>query len=192
MTVAETTYGRLSDSAARHVRSPDALARLANVGATIIWTHLPFYPLLTWWLVGRPVWPTLVVFLSWPLFFAVPFVSRQHPTASRALFVVIGVVNTLVCTKASGVATGVGWFLLPCLVIAATFFRLGEWKLSGPLALSCGLCALLLGRLGPPWHAYSGTQNAAFASLNQWCVGCLVAALVFIVAREQLAKRNVA
>ena len=189
-TATKRLYVRSRDAAAHHVRSPDRLAMLANTGATIIWTHLPFYPLLVWWLVGRPVWPSFLQFLAWPLFFAVPYVSRRHPTASRALFVVAGIANTLLCTKAFGVATGVGWCLLPCLLIAATFFRMAEWKVSGALSLLTALCVLLLARLGPPLHAYTALQNVAFASLNHWCVGGLAAYLLFVAARRQLQVRE--
>ena len=101
-----------------------------------------------------------------------------------------GVANTLLSVKAFGVASGVGWFLLPCLLIAATFFRMAEWKISGALSLFTGLCALLLARLGPPLHAYTARQNVEFATLNHWCVGSLVAYLLFIAARQQLRMRE--
>ncbi len=184
-------YAAVRDRTAHHVRSPDRLAMLANTGATIIWTHLPFYPLLVWWLVGRPVWPTFLQFLAWPLFFAVPYVSRRHSDLSRALFVIAGVANTLLCTKAFGVATGVGWFFLPSLLIATSFFRVREWMLSGALSLFTVLCVLLLTRLGPPLHAYSVQQNVEFASLNHWCVGGLAAYLIFVAARRQLKIHKV-
>ena len=183
-------YTRVRDAAAVHVRSPDRLAMLANTGAAIVWTHLPAYPLLVWWLVGRPVWPAFLQFAVWPLFVAVPLLSRRHPTASRTLFVVAGVGNTLLCVKAFGTASAVGWFLLPCLIIAATFFRLAEWKVSGALSLATAACALVLPRLGAPLHAYTPSQNEAFASLNHWCVGCLAAYLVVIAARRQLQVRE--
>ncbi len=186
----KTLYVWCRDATLDHVRSPDRLAMLSNTGATIIWTHLPLYPLLVWWAVGRPVWPAFVIFVSWPFFFAVPYVSRRHPAAARALFVFAGVANTLLSVKAFGVASGVGWFLLPCLLIAATFFRMAEWKISGALSLFTGLCALLLARLGPPLHAYTARQNVEFATLNHWCVGSLVAYLLFIAARQQLRMRE--
>ena len=186
----KAVYHACRDRAAAHVRSPDRLAMLANTGATIIWTHLPFYPLLVWWLVGHPIWPSAVQALAWPFFLAVPYVSRRHPTASRALFVAAGVGNTLLCAKAFGVASGVGWFLLPCLLIAATFFRLGEWKVSGALSVATALCAPLLGRLGPPLHVYTEQQNVAFASLNHWSVAGLAAYLIFVAARRQLKMRE--
>lgn len=184
-------YVAVRDRTAHHVRSPDRLAMLANTGATIVWTHLPFFPLLVWWLVGRPVWPTFLQYLAWPLFFAVPFVSRRHPDLSRALFVIAGVANTLICIKAFGVATSVGWFLLPTLLIATIFFRLREWMLSGALSLFTLLCILLLWRLGPPLHAYTAKQNADFANLNYWCAGGLSAYLIFIAARRQLKIHKV-
>ena len=186
-------YVAVRDRAAHHVRSPDRLAMLANTGATIVWTHLPLYPLLVWWLVGRPVWPTFLMFVSWPFFFAVPYVSRRHPIASRALFVLAGVANTLLGVKAVGLATGIGWFLLPCLIIAATFFRFREWRISVPLTLLTALCAVLLTRLGAPVHSYSAAQNSAFAgSLNYWGVGGLATYLIFVAARRQLRMREAA
>ena len=144
-----------------------------------------------WWLVGRPVWPSFLQFVAWPLFFAVPYVSRRHPDLSRALFVIAGIANTLLCVKAFGVATGVGWFLLPCLLIATIFFRMREWMLSGALSVFTALCVPLLSRLGPPLHAYTAEQNVEFASLNHWCVGGLAVYLIFVAARRQLKMHEV-
>lgn len=192
VSITKSAYVKSRDAAAAHVRSPDRLAMLSNTGATIIWTHLPFYPLLVWWLVGRPVWPSLLQFLAWPFFFAVPFVSRHHPALARSLFVVAGVANTLLCTKAFGVASGVGWFLLPCLLIAATFFRLREWRISAPLTLATAACVPLLAHLGAPLHVYTAAQYVEFASLNHWCVGFLAAYLVYVVAWRQWKMRRAA
>lgn len=65
-----------------------------------------------------------------------PCVLRRHYTVARALFVFAGVTNTLLSVNSFGVATGFGWFLLPCLLIAAVFLRKREWKISGARASS--------------------------------------------------------
>lgn len=75
-------YARMRGAAIRHVAAPNRLTTLSNTGATIIWTHLPIYPLLVWWLVGRPIWPSAVILVTEPFFFCIPFVSRRHPTVS--------------------------------------------------------------------------------------------------------------
>ena len=65
-----------------------------------------------------------------------------------------------------------------------------EWKISGALSLFTGLCALLLARLGTPLHTYTAKQNVDFATLTYWCVGSLVAYLLFIAGRQQLTMRE--
>ncbi len=188
--IARQGYARLHHATLRHVAAPNRLTTLANTGATLIWTHLPFYPLLVWWAVGRPIWPATIIFITEPLFFCVPLVSRRHPTLARVLFVVFGIANTLLSVKAFGWQSDVGWFLLPCLLIAATFFTMAEWAVSGPLSLATGLSTLLLRRLGVPLHTYTPTQYADFANLNHWCVGCLAAYLVYVAAKRQIATRE--
>ena len=103
----------------------DPLAAAGNRVALLVAVNQPFYPIYVAWLVGN-AWPTLLTFLSTPLFLAVPAVARRSPQAGRALLVLAGVANTMLAAKAVGVASGVEAFLAPCVVLAGLLFRPGE------------------------------------------------------------------
>lgn len=166
-------YGRLRGWIQRYVHSDDPMAEIANTGALVVWTHLPFYPLLTLWFVGYPVWPSFLLWITLPVLFAVAPLSKHYPIAARILFALAGVANTLLALKAFGAPSASAWFLVPCLIVAAFFFRLDEWKISAPLTILCALVGLSLSRLGPPLHVYSPKEYAEFASLNAWLIGGL-------------------
>jgi hypothetical protein len=168
----------------------DPLAAIANSGAFLVWSNQPFYPIYVWALVGRQAWPALLTWLSTPFFVGVALLGRTHPLASRGLFVVAGVVNTLISVKAFGANTAVGWFLVPCLVIAATFFRASEWKVAGALLVGTGLAALLVRHLGAPLHTYDAADARALAHLNLWSASVLSAYLLFVAVRARRAARG--
>ena len=125
-------YRKGRDWVGGFLANDDPLAAIANSGAFLVWSNQPFYPIYVWALVGRQAWPALLTWLSTPFFVGVALLGRTHPLASRGLFVVAGVVNTLISVKAFGSNTAVGWFLVPCLVIAATFFRAQRVEGRGP------------------------------------------------------------
>lgn len=182
-------YRGLRDRIAAFLANDDPLAAIANTGAFLVWSNQPFYPIYVWFLVGNEAWPSLLTWLSTPFFYAVAIVGRAHPIASRVLFVVAGVLNTLLSVKAFGTTTSVGWFLLPCFIIAATFFRAGEWRVAVPLSVATALASLAVTHLGPPLHAYSGAQATALSHLNLWSVSVLSAYLLFAAIRVRWQDR---
>ena len=157
----------------RYVHNDDPMAEAANTGALVVWTHLPFYPLFVLWFVGHPVWPSFMLWITLPAFLAVAPISTHHPIAARILFALAGAANTLLALKAFGSHSGSAWFLVPCLIVAALFFRVGEWTISAPLTILCTLVALAFGHLGPPLHTYSRKEYADLANLNSWLIGGL-------------------
>jgi hypothetical protein len=177
---------RAALAAAKHwlssyLASDDPFAAIANTGAFIVWSHQPIYPLYCAWFVGRDAWPSLLTWFSTPFFAAVPIIAREKGSlAGRCLFLGAGLANELVALKAMGAASGVGWFILPCFVIALTFFRAREWRASVALTILTGLCALAIGRLGAPLHVYTEPQNRGLAELNFY--GALGISLYLVVA----------
>lgn len=185
----KTVYHRCRDWIAAYLANADPLAGIANFGAFLVWSNQPFYPIYVAWIVGRDAWPSLLTWLSTPFFYGVAIVGRAHPLASRVLFVLAGVANTLLSLKAFGVPSAVGWFLIPCLIIAATFFRAGEWKVAVTLFLATMLSALLINRLGAPLHTYTSAQYTSLSHLNVWSASVLSIYLLVSAVRVRWQAR---
>ena len=182
---ARTFYARSRDWAATYVGNPDPVVAAANAGAFLVWGSQPLYPVYVWACVGHDAWPAFLTWLSTPFFIAAPLVARRHSVGGRALFWAAGVANTLLSTKAFGTGTAVGWFLIPCLVIAAGFFRRGEWRIAAPLAAVTALAALALPLLGPSLVDYTPAEQTSLAHLNLWSVIVLTLYLVWSAWRAR-------
>lgn len=170
---------------ATYLANPDPLASAANSGAFIVWGNQPFYPLYVFLLVGRDGWPSLLTWFSTPFFFWVPLLARRNSLAGRAMFILVGIANTLLTTKAFGLRSSVGWFLVPCLILAAGFFRTPEWRVAAPL---CGLVVLALpviGGLGAPLHEYTAAQYQSLSRLNVWSATVLSLYLIYAAIRAR-------
>jgi hypothetical protein len=94
-----------------------------------------------------------------------------------------GIANTVLCARVFGVPSGVEIFLIPCVLIAAAFFRPSERHVGFPL-IGLG-AAIFLGfhgffRAGPP--EYSAAQYADFARLNAASAGTLTVFIGLILA----------
>ena len=177
-------YRALRGHLAHYIGNADPLAEIGNSGAFLVWSNQPLYPIYVAALVGTgEALPSFLTWLSTPLFFSVPLVARSHPVASRALFVMAGLANTLLSAKAFGAATDVGWFLVPCAIIAATFFRKAEWRSACGLLVLCGLAGLMVPHLGAPLHTYDAAKATSLAHLNIWSVFALSTYLLFSAAR---------
>lgn len=152
----------------------DPLVAAGNLIALVVASSQPFYPLYVYWIVGREIEPTLFTFISTPFFLAVPALARRHPLAGRVLLPLAGILNTAMCAKLLGEASGVELFFLPCVLIAAMLFRPGE-----RLATLCllGLAFLIYfalhGRYGAPLHAYTDQEYTSFLRLHAFSVGVL-------------------
>ena len=110
--------------------NPDERIAACNMIAMVVAWSQPTYPLYLHWFVGGDAWVACITFLSTPVFLAVPFVSRRHPLAGRALLPVAGIGNSVLSHWAFGAASGVDWFLLPCAIIPVLAFRRSEWRVA--------------------------------------------------------------
>lgn len=79
---------------------------------------------------GADVTWTFIVFLSAPVFIAIPAVMRRSPLAGRVTLVVFGTLDTLASAGVYGPAGGGELYLIPCLLLAALLFRKREQLLS--------------------------------------------------------------
>lgn len=105
----------------------------------------------------------------------VPAMSRRDPRWGRAVLVLAGMANTVMATKILGTASGVGLFLIPCLMIAAAFFRPAERAISlGLLAVGGTIFFGLEGRYGAPICRCTAVDDAALTTLHLASVGALV------------------
>jgi hypothetical protein len=183
---AKGVYGQIRDQIARYLANDDPLAAAANTGAFIVWSNQPFYPIYVGYLVGwHAAWPAFVTWLSTALFFSVPLVARRHSLGARALFVAAGVSNTVLSTKAFGTASDVGWFLVPCAIIAATFFRAREWKVAALLCGACALAGVAVRFLGAPLYPYGSAQSTSLSHLNLYSVVVLSAYLLYAAGKAR-------
>jgi hypothetical protein len=118
----------------RYVAADDPRVAAANLVALVLAWNTPFYPLYLFGAAGaamsKGAWLTLCVF---PLFLAVPAITRWNDTWGRVLLVSAGTGNTLFCTWLLGEASGTSLFLLPCITLAALSFRRSEGRLLFPL-----------------------------------------------------------
>ncbi|WP_245928074.1 hypothetical protein [Bosea psychrotolerans] len=146
---------------------PDPRAAIANAVALVIVSNQPFYPLYIYWAVSPVISPSYVTFLSTPLFAAVPAAMRRSSLFGRALLLVAGIGNTLLCRVAFGPGSGVEVFLFSCLMLALLLFRRRE------CAFALGFAALAFivylqpsALLGAPLHLYDPGEYAALQRLN--------------------------
>jgi hypothetical protein len=152
----------------------DPMVAACNLIALVVAFNQPFYPLYVDWAVSDHIWPTFFTFLSTPLFLAVPAVARRYSKTGRALLPVAGMANTMLSAKVFGVASGVEIFLIPCALIAATFFRASERFVAFALIGAALIIHLgLNGRYGAPVHIYTTAEYQAFFRLNVLSAGTL-------------------
>lgn len=159
----------------RYLAHDDPLVAATNLIALVVAWNQPFYPLYVWWAVSDRLWPTYFAFLSTPFFLAVPAVSRWSPRAGRAMLPLVGVGNTILCTKVFGEPSGTETFLIACALLPALFFRPDEWKTRLILVLlPFAVFYLLHGRYGAPAHVYSPSEYSDFLTLNALSAATLV------------------
>jgi hypothetical protein len=171
-------YCRCRDWLVRYLANDDPYAGIAGTAAFIVWSNQPTYPLYVAFLVGRNAWPSLLTWLSTPVFYAVPILARRNSLTGRSLLVIAGLANSLLSLKAFGPASGIAWFFIPCLVIAVLFFRLREWPVIMGLAILTGICALTVGHLGAPLHEFTPGEYTSLTHLNLYSVAALTLYLV--------------
>jgi hypothetical protein len=175
---------------AAYAAHDDPMVAACNLIALVVAANQPFYPLYVYWAVSDQIWPTFFTFLSTPFFLAVPALARRSPTAGRALLPVAGMANMVLCAEMFGQASGVEIFLIPCALIAATFFRAFERLTAFVLIGMAMLVYLGSGDLyGAPVHRYSASEYNAFVRLNAMSAGTLTV-FVGLVASGLLSRRT--
>ncbi len=120
----------------RYAAHPDPATAAANLVALVVAGNGPFYPIYVLALIGWDRSGAWLTMLASPVFFLVPAISSRWPRAGRAALPLIGIANTLWCAELFGSASGLAWFLLPCIVLAALMFRPDE---RSPALLVMGL-----------------------------------------------------
>jgi hypothetical protein len=162
------------DRVSAYAAHDDPMVAACNRIALVVAFNQPFYPLYVYWLVSDHVWLTLFTLLSTPFFLAVPAVARRSSMAGRALLPVAGMANTILSAEMFGQASGVEMFLIPCTLIAATFFRASERFAAFTLI---GLAFLIYLEVdegyGGPVNVYNASEYQAFFRLNALSAGTL-------------------
>lgn len=162
------------DRVAAYAAHDDPMVAACNLIALVVASNQPFYPLYVYWAVSDHVWPTFFTFLSTPFFLAVPAIARRYSKTGRALLPIAGMANTILSAQVFGTASGVEIFLIPCALIAATFFKASERVVAFVLIGAALLVYLgLTGRYGAPMHTYSASEYQAFFRLNAMSAGTL-------------------
>jgi len=163
----------------RYAAADDPRVAVANLVALVLAWNTPFYPLYLLGAAGPRMrdaaWLTLC---SFPIFLAVPAITRWHGVWGRVLLVVAGTGNTLFCTWLLGEASGTPLFFLPCITLAALLFRRAESGALFPLlALPIVAGMVLNGRYPFSPFACTGPACSAIVWLNAVSVAILLAFL---------------
>jgi hypothetical protein len=175
----EVTLQALARRFAALTAATDAKVHAANLIALVLAWNTPFYPLYVYFAAGPAGmrW-TMLNLLVFPVFAAVPFITRQHPLAGRALLVAAGTLNTTLCIWLYGEAAGEQLFLLPCVTIAILLFRRSERAVMAGLLLLPVAAYFMLGHYGSPPFPH----GASLLGLNVASVGVLTAFLAWVFA----------
>ena len=111
-----------------YAAADDPKAATGNLIALVLAWNTPFYPFYLIWTGGaamRPgCWFTLC---SFPVFLAIPAVTRRSSMAGRVTLVLAGTLNTWFCTWLLGEASGTWLFFIPCAVLAPLLFGRTLW-----------------------------------------------------------------
>jgi hypothetical protein len=175
-----------------YAANPDPAARAVNMISLMLAWNGPLYPIYVLVLAGRGTlpWVLLTVLIS-PFFYAIPYLSRTSSWAARLALPLVGTANTVWCIKLFGVESGVGFFLYPCIVLAALLYREREQWFMLPLLGVTLLFEFVPGAAyGNAIIQLSPDGAARLSALNAGSVAFLLAfiALKFIDVARALAK----
>ncbi len=163
----------------RYAAADDPRVAAANLVALVLAWNTPFYPLYLLGAAGATMrdgaWLTLC---SFPVFLAVPAITRWSAMWGRVILVAGGTANTLFCTWLLSEASGTALFLLPCITLVALLFRRAEIKALLPLMILPIAAGIVMnGRYPFSPFACRGAACAAIVWLNAVSVGVLLAFL---------------
>jgi hypothetical protein len=164
----------------RYAAHDDPTAAAINIIALMLAWNGPLYPVYVILLTGRDGLPwCLATVLISPFFYAIPWLSRVSSRAARLALPVVGAANTLWCMKLFGVASGVGLFLFPCIVLTALLYRYRERWLMFPLLGVMLLLEFIPARVfGAPIILLSPEESAKLSALNAGSVAFLLGFIV--------------
>lgn len=183
-----TLFRTIRRQVAAYAAHDDPMVAACNLIALVVASNQPFYPLYVYWAVSEHIGPTFLTFLSTPFFLMVPALSRRSTRAGRALLPLAGIANTVLSAKAFGLASGVEIFLIPCALIAATFFRPSERLITFVLVgLAITVYLVLGGAYGSALQPYSASEYGAFFRLNAISAGTLTV-FVGLIASGLLSR----
>lgn len=172
---------------------PDPRAGIANTVALVIVSNQPFYPLYLYWAVSPVISPSFLTFLTTPVFAAVPAIMRRSPKLGRALLLVAGIGNTLLCRFAFGDGSGVEVFLFPCLMLALLLFRRSERVFAIGFAVLAFIAYLVpASSLGAPLHLYESAEYSALQRLNFLSAASLTALIgwLFVARLDEISRSD--
>ncbi len=158
----------------------DPTAAAINIIALMLAWNGPLYPVYVIVLTGRDSLPwCLLTMLVSPFFYAIPFLSRISSRAARFALPVVGAANTLWCMKLFGLASGVGLFLFPCIILTALLYRYRERLLMFPLLGVMLALEFIPARVfGAPIILFSPDESAKLSALNAGSVAFLLGFIV--------------
>jgi hypothetical protein len=169
----------------------DPLTAASNRLALILASNQPFYPFYVFWVTGQTSPLLALTFLSTPFFLASPWIAKRFPGVGRLWFPAVGAINTFFCAAIFGVASGVEWFLAPCLVIAALSSRATERRaLAIFVAILVGTFILLHGRYGTPLFS-EPDQLVALRNLNAYSAAILCVIAIWMLAGPRFEQATV-
>lgn len=179
-----------------YAANSDPAARAVNLISLVLAWNGPLYPVYVLALVGRDALPWgLLTLLVTPLFYLVPWLNRRSSRAGRVALPVVGALNTVWCVKLFGIESGVGFFLYPCIVLAALLYREREYWLMLPLlGLTLVLGFIPAAAYGQPILHLTADAAARLSALNAGSVAFLLGfiALKFAEAMRAAAKGDAA
>ena len=163
----------------RYAAADDPRVAAANLVALVLAWNTPFYPLYLLGAAGATMrdaaWLTL---FSFPIFVAVPTITRWNAFWGRVVLVIGGTANTLFCTWLLSEASGTALFLLPCITLAALLFRRAEITALASLLILPILAGIAMsGRYPTSPFACGGAACASILWLNAVSVAILLAFL---------------
>lgn len=165
--------------------SVDPRAAIAGSVSFVVLSNQPFYPLYLYFVLGGRAWPSMLTWLSSPLFAAVPLAGRDHPPNACRLLLVAGIGNTALATVALGVASWVELFYLPCALLAVILFAgRARWTAIGTSLVAMVACACLVRLTFPEGlAAVTSEEFTSLARINMFSVAGLTGVIAFMSRR---------
>lgn len=178
----------LRERVAGYAFNEEALTAASNRLALILASSQPFYPLYVRWVTGATSASLGLTFLSTPFFLASPWITKRFPGVGRLWFPAVGAINTFFCGFVFGDGSGVEWFLLPCIVIAALSCRASERSaFVGYSIVVLSAFILLHGRYGEPLFQTESAQTA-LRFLNIYSASILSVIAAWILGRARFTR----